>query len=93
MEKIKNIINNEKVGNVFCNLFGRWLDEKGYEDINEYGKAICNCINRQYPDYNVELVKSTSEPFGVVINIDNKKVHCYAVEKGSYIQLNAKIVK
>ena len=44
MEFLKEIVNNEKVGNAFFNLFDRWRDESEYEDINDYGKAIVNTI-------------------------------------------------
>ena len=92
MEKIKNIINNDKVGQAFYNLFDRWQDEQEYEDINEYGKAIHNTIMRQYPEYDVRLVKTTKEPFGVVIEVDDKKVHIYVELKNLYLYIKAKLI-
>lgn len=92
MEKIKSIVNNEKVGNAFFNLFDRWLDEQEYEDINEYGKALYNTINRQYPEYGVKYVKATEEPFGLIFEVDKKKVHMYTVLKGLDVQLTAKLI-
>jgi len=92
MEKIKNIINNKSVGNAFFNLYDRWRDESEYEDINDYGKAIMNTINKQYPEYGAKLLASTKRPFGVKIQIEDKKVHIFAKLKGSYVVICAKLV-
>lgn len=90
MEKLKAIVNNEKVGNTFFNLFDRWLDESAYEDINEYGKVIANVIKNEFPQYGIELKKSTKKPFGVVISIDGASYHIYAKFSGKYVSLCAK---
>jgi hypothetical protein len=42
--KIKAILNSEKLGNAFYNLYDRWRDECKYEDINDYGKALTKVI-------------------------------------------------
>lgn len=46
------------------NLWGRWQDEKEYEDINEYGARIA----KEFPE-GWKLVKTNKRPFGVVIAI------------------------
>lgn len=85
---ILSILNNDKVGDTFFNLYDRWRDESEYEDINEYGKVISNAIAKQFPNYSVKLVQSTKRPFGVKIEIMGKyKVHIYAKLKGGYISL------
>jgi len=92
MERIKNILNNEKVGNAFYNLYDRWRDESEYEDINDYGKAIFNTINGQYPDYGVTLLATTKRPFGVKIQVGERKVHIFTKLRGSYLNLCAKLI-
>ena len=89
MEKIKNIINNEKVGNAFYNLYDRWQDESEYEDIKEYGRTIFNTINKQYPDYNIKFISATKRPFGVKIQVGDKKVHIFVKVSGPYLQICA----
>ena len=85
---IVSIINNEKVGNTFFNLYDRWRDESEYEDINEYGKVISNVIAKEFPNYNVKLIQSTKRPFGVKIKVlDLYNIHIYAKLKGRYISL------
>jgi hypothetical protein len=59
MERIKSILNNDKVGNAFFNLYDRWRDESEYEDINDYGKAIFNTINSQIW-FKCEIISKTS---------------------------------
>jgi len=54
-----------------CDLYARWQDEKQYEDINDYGKAISKVL----PE-GVKVIKSTKRPFGVVLaNEAGVKVH------------------
>ena len=92
MEKVKNIINSETLGKAFYNLYDRWRDECKYEDINEYGKAILNVINKHFPQYGVTLISSTSRPFGVKLQVGDKKVHVFVKISGSYLQLCAKLI-
>lgn len=88
--KIKAILNSEKLGNAFYNLYDRWLDECKYEDINDYGKALNKVIVSEFPNYGVKLVSSTKRPFGIKLEMDGKKFHVYVkIEKG-YIKLCAK---
>lgn len=47
------------------NLWGRWQDEKEYEDINDYGKVIAE----KFPE-GWTLLKSNKRPFGVTVKIE-----------------------
>jgi hypothetical protein len=90
MEQISNIVNNKAVGNAFFNLYDRWLDESEYEDINEYGKAITNTIVKEFPTYNVTLIKATKRPFGVKVKVCDVDVHVWIKIKGRYASICAK---
>jgi hypothetical protein len=93
MERIKEIINNVTVGKVMYNLYDRWLDESEYEDINEYGKAIVNSIHVHLPHLkDVSLIKATKRPFGVKLQVGDKKAHIFTKIKGNYVQLCAKMI-
>lgn len=89
MEEIKNIINNEKIGNTFFNLYDRWRDECEFEDINEYGKVIANVIATEYPSYDVKLVQSMKRPFGVKINVCGLTFKVWVKLRGLSISLCA----
>ena len=90
IEKLTAIVNNEKVGNCFFNLYDRWRDESEYEDINQYGNVTINTINDQFPQFGVSLVASTKRPFGVKINLDGQKFHIHIKLKGCYAVLSVK---
>ena len=90
IEKLKAIVNNEKVGNCFFNLYDRWRDESEYEDINQYGDVIIKTINKQYPQYGATLVASTNRPFGVKIDLDGQKFQIQIKLKGCYVVLSVK---
>ena len=92
MEKVKEIINNETIGNVMYNLYDRWRDESECEDINEYGKAIVNSIHVHLPHLDVKLIGATKRPFGVKLQVGGEKVHIFTRIKGSYVQLCAKSI-
>lgn len=90
IEKLKEIVNNEKVGDCFFNLYDRWRDESQYEDINQYGDVIIKTIQSQYPQYGVSLAASTKQPFGVKIDLDGQKFHIHIKLKGCYAVLSVK---
>lgn len=92
MEKVKEIINNTEIINVMYNLYDRWRDESEYEDINEYGKVIVDSIHVHLPHLDVKLIEPTKRPFGVKLQVGDKKVHIFTRIKGSYVQLCAKSV-
>ena len=90
IEKLNAIVNNEKVGNCFFNLYDRWLDESEYEDINQYGDVIIKTINDQFPQFGASLVSSTKRPFGVKIDLDGQKFHIQIKIKGCYAVMSVK---
>lgn len=49
-------------------LWGRWQDEKEYEDINEYGARIA----KEFPE-GWKLVKTNKRPFGVTVMIGEER--------------------
>ncbi len=57
--KVNTIMEN---GQLIANLYWRWLDERGREDINEYGKVISKQLGCP--------VKMQKRPFG--FTADNK---------------------
>jgi hypothetical protein len=93
LDKVKNIINNEKVQNAFYNLYDRWEDENRYEDLNEYGKCIMNAIHKNVPESGAKLVKTTNSPFGIIFNVDNVDFHLYVKVNGGYLVLSCKLSK
>ena len=90
MEQISNIVNNESVANTFMRLYDRWQDEKEYEDIKEYGKVLADTIAKQFPTYNVSLIKATKRPFGVQIKVCEANIHVWVKIKGRYASICAK---
>ena len=90
METLKKIVNNEKVGNAFYNLYDRWLDESEYEDINDYGKAIVKTIAKEFPSCDIKLVQTTKEPFGVKVKINGSTYSVWIKIKGRYANLCGK---
>ena len=90
IEKLTAIVNNEKVGNCFFNLYDRWRDESEYEDINQYGDVIIKTINKQFPQYGATLVSSTKRPFGVKIDLDGQKFNIQIKLKDCYAVLSVK---
>lgn len=92
-DKVKNIINNEKVQNAFYNLFDRWEDESRYEDLNEYGKCIMNTIHKNVPESGATLISTTPKPFGIKFVVDGKCFHLYVKIEGGYLVLSCKIDK
>ena len=92
MERVKEIINNEAIGNVMYNLYDRWRDESWYDDINKYGKTIVNSIHKNLPHLDVTLIGTTKRPFGVKLQVGGEKVHIFTRIKSGYVQLCAKSV-
>jgi len=93
LDKVKNIINNEKVQNTFYNLFDRWEDESRYEDLNEYGKCIMNTIHKNVPDSGATLISTTCDPFGIKFNVDSIGFHLYVKVSRGYLVLSCKLDK
>jgi hypothetical protein len=60
---------------VLGHLAARWFDEKEYEDITDYQKALEPlAASMSIP---TKLVKMTKRPFGVVFEIGNRQFHAY----------------
>lgn len=91
--KILNaIINDDKVMDAFSYLLVRWEDEKYYEDIEDYGKALYRVIAENYPNNGIGYMSATKSPFGLKITIGGNKVHIYAKVRGAYFSLMAKVI-
>jgi len=58
MDKLLN-----KVEKPLSNLYSRWLDEKEYEDIRDYGKVIKKLVGKGFR-------KMTKKPFGFTYDLD-----------------------
>jgi hypothetical protein len=63
--KLLEIVNSDH----FHYLYGRWQDEKQYEDINDYGASVAKT-------YGVTVLKSSGSPFEFEVSIPG--------EDGSY---------
>lgn len=90
MEFLKEIVNNVTIGNTFFNLYDRWRDEEGYEDIKEYGKVIAKTIAKEFPTLNVELAQATKRPFGVKISTNRGVYQIWIKLKGNYASICGK---
>lgn len=91
LDKVKSIINNEKVQNAFYNLYDRWEDENRYEELDEYGKCIMNSIHKNVPDSGAKLVNTTCSPFGIIFSVDDIGFHLYVKVNGSYLVLTCRL--
>ena len=63
-----NSINNmfESIQPLMENLYGRWLDEQGLEDIKEYAKVIQVKLDK----YGFTIVVMKKKPFGFTFKIN-----------------------
>jgi hypothetical protein len=52
-----------------ANLYFRWLDEKEYEDIKDYGEILKPLVEKE----EVKFVGMSKRPFGFKYSIDDKK--------------------
>lgn len=75
---------NDKYTDFLCYLWERWQDEKEYEDINDYLKAIQIRIPGDF--------KMTKRPFGFVAKCDDGNIHVSVKSQGRYLKLCAKSV-
>jgi hypothetical protein len=58
----------ESVADLTVRLYERWLDEKDYEDINDYLPLIAQAGE----EFDVSIVKMTKRPFGFHFNVDSR---------------------
>lgn len=49
-------------------LYERWLDEKDYEDINDYLPVVAKVAD----EFGVSIVKMTKRPFGFHFRVDGR---------------------
>lgn len=56
---------------LFANLYGRWLDEQEYEDINDYIVPLQPIA----AEHGVALTKMTKRPFGVQFTVGVRVFH------------------
>lgn len=61
-------------------LYCRWQDEKAYEDINDYQKALQKAL----PD--MAIAKMTKRPFGCLIHIPGHPLPMFFRVKGGAIK-------
>ena len=92
IDKIKAIIRNDKVSDAMFNLCDRWQDESKYENINDYAKAIFGVVTKEFPDYGTKLIGATKRPFGLKMQVDDKKFHVYLKIEGGYMKMYAKLI-
>lgn len=57
----------DKMSNIIAQLYDRWMDEKEYEDFNEYSKCMERILKETCPD--VKFIKATKRPFGCQVQI------------------------
>lgn len=74
---------NSEDANFLFYLWERWQDEKEYEDIQEYLKAIQKSIP--------EAFKITKRPFGIVCECDDGQMHIQIKRQGNYLKMFGKI--
>jgi hypothetical protein len=70
---------NEKHSNMLFNLYGRWQDEKEYEDFDDYVSA--------FKKYVPSVVKGLKKPFGFVIKCDDGELFAYVKVQGRFLGL------
>lgn len=76
MELISNLVNNNSVLNTFINLKFRWEDEGRYENFNDYANVMLKSVEKATSE-NVTLVKGTKRPFGIVFEMNGKKLKLF----------------
>ena len=79
---LKELVNNEKIGNTFFNLFERWQDEHEYEDFRDYIKVMKTSIENVIGE--VTLLKGMERPFGIQFFKGNKLCKLYIKHKGGF---------
>jgi hypothetical protein len=54
--------------NLVANLYARWLDEKGCEDIRDYQTPL----DKVAAKFGVKIVRMTAHPFGCEFQVDGR---------------------
>ena len=58
----------DAVVDIASNLYGRWLDEKEYEEIDSYRAPFWDAAFT----FGVEIIKMTKRPFGFHFSVDGR---------------------
>lgn len=90
-EKINCLINNNKVVNTFVNLWGRWQDEKEYEDIRDYASVLIGSIQKNCPELGAILHSVTTRPFGIKVVMNDAYLwHIFVKADGNSLVFHVK---
>lgn len=89
-EFIDKVVNDESLLSLFCNLYFRWEDERMYEDINDYARAILNHIVVSTNE-NPTFICGTGEPFGVLVHFNKKLIHFTLKIENDYANICARV--
>lgn len=89
---INLVINNDNIAKVFANGYSRWMDEKEYEDINDYGRVLADTIAK-YTGKISRFVSATKRPFGVKVLSGGFKFHFAMKQKGGYLVMTGAMAK
>jgi hypothetical protein len=76
LDTIKQMTDN--IENLMVNLYCRWLDEKDYEDINDYLVVI----KKEVPS-NIIISKMNKRPFGFNFSFGGEAQYQYYVKSNS----------
>jgi len=62
------VFKDKKVQDCAVYLYGRWLDEREYEDIKEYGQVVAPHMMK----LGVKFKKMNKRPFGFTFEVDGR---------------------
>lgn len=65
----QRISTDERLLDTLCDLFVRWEDEQGHEDIADYGHKMAPLLET----HGAKLLRMTGRPFGFVFSADAKR--------------------
>ena len=85
---LKEVLTQDKVANVFFNLYERWLDERKYEKPELYGDVLAKALTEAGME--VKSYKVSQKPFGLKAQTDNGNYHVFVKNTGRYLQLCCK---
>jgi hypothetical protein len=77
-EAVKEIQSRQDEAFLF-NLYGRWQDERMYENFSDYQKAIIERFNY------LKIERVTERPFGFQFMVEQTKVFIKILKKGRYL--------
>lgn len=84
LRKLANrLVNNHILLQRMTYLADRWQDESKYEDFNDYAKMMHKYVCES-SGYELEFVKATEIPFGIMFKYNNELVHLYVKSDSRY---------